>query len=288
MGNQTGNAWTPEPVTVTGTPDVVDTDAVQLADLHSTGMAGLLWSRTATGSGGSPPRFLDLTGGVKPYLLDTLNNHLGALTTVAYRPSTSYYLADQADPATRWRTTLPFPVHVVARVEVSDQVSAGRLVTEYRYHHGYWDGVEREFRGFAMVEQFDTETFHGSAVHYSPPTLTKSWFHVGPVAATEAGDWAELDLDHEYWPGDPPQLSRPPEMVGALARLPRPDRPDALRALRGQMLRTELYALDGTDRQDRPYTVTESLAGVRVESERVYFPFPLAERITQWSAAATR
>ena len=42
------------------------------------------------------------------------------------------------------------------------QISGGRLTTEYRYHHGYWDGVEREFRGFAMVEQLDTETFDAS------------------------------------------------------------------------------------------------------------------------------
>jgi hypothetical protein len=86
---------------------------------------------------------------------------------------------------------------------VADKISSGRLTTEYRYRHGYWDGVEREFRGFAMVEQRDTETFHDGDRHYSPPTLTRSWFHVGPVAAAEAGDWAELDLSHEYWPGDP-------------------------------------------------------------------------------------
>ena len=61
-------------------------------------------------------------------------------------------------------------------------------------------------------------------------------------------------------------LSRPAEMTDMLAALPRQVRRDALRALRGQTLRSELYALDGTDRQDRPYTVTESLAGVREES----------------------
>jgi RHS repeat-associated protein len=281
-GNQAGNAWTEEPVTITGTPDVVDSDAVQLTDLYGTGMAGVLWSQVANGSGGSPLRFLDLTGGVKPYLLDAMDNHLGALTTVRYRPSTWFFLADQAAPATRWRTALPFPVQVVARVEVTDQISSGRLVTEYRYHHGHWDGLEREFRGFAMVEQLDTETFHGSAVHDSPPTLTRSWFHVGPVAAAEAGDWVELDLRHEWWPGDTPQLRRPPDMVDLLARLPRPARRDALRALRGQLLRSELYTLDGSDRQDRPYTVTEALAGVRAEAERVWFPFSLGQRTTQW------
>jgi hypothetical protein len=58
---------------------------------------------------------------------------------------------------------------------------------QYRYHHGYWDGEEREFRGFGMTEQMDTETFeeyhkpglHGSGAvfepvptQFSPPTLT--------------------------------------------------------------------------------------------------------------------
>jgi RHS repeat-associated protein len=281
-GNRTGNSWSTRPVVVSGTPDVVDTDTVQLADLHGTGMAGVLWSRASDGSSGSPLRFLDPTGGGKPYLLETMDNHLGAVTSVTYRPSTEYFLADELRPATRWRTTLPFPVHVVARVEVRDQISTGRLVTEYRYHHGYWDGVEREFRGFARVEHLDTETFGDGDVHFSPPTLTKSWFHPGPVAAVEAGEWAELDLSHEHWPGDPSRLSRSQETVDLLRRLPGAARRDALRALRGQLLRTELFALDGEVRQSRPYTVTESVSGVRVEADGVYFPFGEAQRTTQW------
>ena len=50
-------------------------------------------------------------------------------------------------------------MQVVARVEVIDALSGGKLTTEYRYHHGYWDGAEREFRGFGRVEQLDTEIF---------------------------------------------------------------------------------------------------------------------------------
>ena len=34
-------------------------------------------------------RFLDLTGGIKPYLLNAMDNHLGARTTVEYVPSTA-------------------------------------------------------------------------------------------------------------------------------------------------------------------------------------------------------
>ena len=299
-GNQSGNAWTDQPVTISGTPGVVDTDALQLSDLHGTGMAGLLFSRAADGSGRPYLRFLDFTGGVKPHLLEVMDNHLGATTRVTYAQSTQEYLRDHANAATRWRTTLPFPVHVVSHVEVLDAISGGRLTTQYRYHHGYWDGVEREFRGFAMVEHLDTEVFDPTAgasdtgfdaVHYSPPTLTKSWFHSGPVAAAEAGDWTELDLRHEYSPFDAPMLSRPPGQAAFLAGLPRSARRAALRALRGQQLRTELYALDGTYREHRPYTVTETISGVREESpagqpddvrERIFFPFALGSRTTQY------
>ena len=34
------------------------------------------------------------------------------------------------------------------------------IVTYYTYHHGYYDGIGHEFRGFGMVEQYDTEGFH--------------------------------------------------------------------------------------------------------------------------------
>jgi hypothetical protein len=198
-------------------------------------------------------------------------------------------------------------VQVVARVEVIDQISHGKLTTEYRYHHGYWDGTEREFRGFDLVEQLDTETFadyhasgaHGSETrfepvldkHFSPPLLTKTWFHQGPVDE-ETGDWRELDWSPDYWPGDPQALAHTEAVNTFLRTLTDPrHRRDALRTLRGSTLRTELYALDGTDRQDRPYTVTEQAYGLREESppepgdkqrQRIFFPHLLAQRTTQW------
>jgi RHS repeat-associated protein len=195
----------------------------------------------------------------------------------------------------------------VARVEVIDQISQGKLTTEYRYHHGYWDGTEREFRGFGMVEQLDTETFadyhatgaHGPETHFepvldkhfSPPLLTKTWFHQGPVD-DETGDWQELDWAADYWPGDPQALAHTNAINAFLQTLNDPrHRRDALRTLRGNTLRTELYALDGADHQDRPYTVTEQAYDLREESppesgdqerQRIFFPHPLAQRTTQW------
>ena len=63
-------------------------------------------------------------------------------------------------------------MQVVARVEVIDELSRGKLTTEYRYHHGYWDGAEREFRGFGRVDQRDTEVFedyHAPGLHPERP-----------------------------------------------------------------------------------------------------------------------
>ena len=93
---------------------------------------------------------------------------------------------------TPWVTRLPFPVHVVERVETYDYISRNLFVTRYAYHHGYYDGVEREFRGFGRVDQWDTEEFatltsspsvpepaNLDAASNVPPVLTKTWFHTG-------------------------------------------------------------------------------------------------------------
>lgn len=314
--NRSGNSWS-DPIEIPGTPPVTDVDSIRLIDLLGSGISGVLWTKDATSSRQDHYLFLDLTGGTKPYMLHEMNNNMGAITKVAYEPSTTFYLADEAKLATRWRTPLPFPVQVVARVEVIDDLSKGKLTTEYRYHHGYWDGAEREFRGFGMVEQFDTETFdrynqaglHGTSTDFvkvdqqslifSPPTRTKTWFHQGPIGE-EYGDWQEQDWSNEYWNGDP-QLLKHTEQVNDVLKVldlthatkttqaRRRIKRDARRALRGSILRTELYALDGSPHQDRPYTVTEQaysvteVPGVVDESlPHIFFPHGVAQRTTQW------
>ncbi len=89
-------------------------------------------------------------------------------------------------------------MHVVERVETYDRISRNRFVTRYAYHHGYFDGDEREFRGFGMVEQLDTEEFAAlsagealptsdniDAASHVPPVHTKTWFHTGVYLGRE-------------------------------------------------------------------------------------------------------
>lgn len=303
--NQFGNGWH-GPIEIRGTPRVTDMDAVRLVDLLGTGVSGLLWSGDVTTLNAPSMYFLDFTGGNKPYLMDEIDNRTGATTKISYKPSTAFYLEDEKLPATRWKTSLPFPVQTVAQVSVFDAFSGGKLTTTFRYHHGHWDGGEREFRGFGRVDQFDTETFEDynapqplsfekiTSKMFSPPTETRTWFHLGPVGE-ESGDWGELDLSSEFWAEDPPFLQRPRPVENLLDALPRRAKRDAIRALRGSLLRTELYARDGSDREDSPYTVTERVYGVREEAEvagaranaaadgaRIFFAFLLGERTGHW------
>src|SRR5207245_1206232 len=133
--NQSGNGWS-EPITIRGTPPVAEVDAVRLADMLGIGTAGILWTYDARSFADSTYKFLDLTGEMKPYLLISRDNNAGAKMTIAYAPSTRFYEEDERRPETRWQSRLPFPVQVVARLEVVDAISGGKLTSEFRYHQG--------------------------------------------------------------------------------------------------------------------------------------------------------
>ena len=188
--NQSGNGWS-DARRLSQFPPVDDLATVTTADLLGNGTACLVWSSPLPQHQGRQLRYIDLMGGQKPHLLIRSSNNLGAETRVRYAPSTTFYLQDKA-AGRPWVTRLPFPVHVVERVETYDWIGRNRFVTRYAYHHGFFDGVEREFRGFALVEQWDTETMavlsestdlpaveNVDAASHVPPVHTKTWFHTG-------------------------------------------------------------------------------------------------------------
>jgi hypothetical protein len=155
--NQSGNCWS-EPQILKIFPRVDDLVRIMPVDLLGNGTTCLVWSSPLPGDAMRPMRYVNLMGAKKPHLLVRTVNNLGAETEVHYAPSTKFYLADKRD-GTPWITRLPFPVHVVERVETRDHINVNRFVTHYACHHGYFDGEERGFRGFGMVEQWGTEDF---------------------------------------------------------------------------------------------------------------------------------
>ncbi|MDR4467886.1 MAG: FG-GAP-like repeat-containing protein [Nitrospira sp.] len=294
--NRSGNGWS-EPRTLTHFPQIDNLADVTTADLLGNGTACLVWSSALPGNASRPMRFIDLMGGQKPHLLVRTVNNLGAETQVQYAPSTKFYFADK-QYGKPWITKLPFPVHVVERVTTYDHISRNRFVTRYTYHHGYFDGVEREFRGFGRVDQLDTEEFAAltqtgafptgeniDAASHVPPVLTKTWFHTGIYLGRDrvSNFFAGL-LDHddigEYYrePGLDDTQTRAlllPDTVLPPGLTPEEER-EACRALKGAMLRQEVYALDGREKAGHPYTVTEQNFTIRClqpEAENRYAVF---------------
>jgi RHS repeat-associated protein len=163
-------------------------------------------------------------------------------------------------------------------------VSGNRFVTCYAYHHGYFDGEEREFRGFGMVEQRDTEEFaalstggalpeatNSDPASHVPPVLTRTWFHTGAYLGERV---ISRQLEHEYYRESDSSLGvsgltdaqfdelllddtvLPPDLSPAEVA-------EACRALKGSVLRQEVYGKDDTEAADRPYRVSERNYTVR-------------------------
>ena len=182
-----------------------------------------------------------ITEPVKPYLLNRLNNNMGMETRLSYKPSTWFYLKDLRE-GTPWATRLPFPVHVVDRQEIIDFVSDNRYVSRFSFHHGYYDRAEREFRGFARVERWDMEGTNliGEELFDRTPILTKSWFHTGAhIKDTKIS----RHLASEYYPTvfnlPDSVIDEDPDIDLTIK-----DIREAKRVLRGQPLRSEIYACE--------------------------------------------
>jgi RHS repeat-associated protein len=278
--NQSANSWA-APVRLAVFPSADLLSSVQVVDLLGIGTACLVWSSPLAAADSAPLRYVDLMSGHKPHLLVRTRNNVGGETRLDYAPSTRFFLQDR-EQGRDWVTHLPFPVQVVERVEVFDWITRSRFVTRYAYHHGYFDGDEREFRGFAMVEQWDTEEHREDTgfppaenwddAAWSPPTLTRTWFHTG--ALVDGQDLARA-LVGEYWT-EPSTDGPDPAGDAAAMRLPPPafvapggdplsaiELREATRALKGRTLRLEVFADDGTPAAVLPYAVTETTYQVR-------------------------
>ena len=281
--NQSGNSWS-DAKTIDYFPLVDNLSSIAAIDLLGNGTVCLVWSSPLPVDARRNIRYIELSGGVKPHLLTSIKNNVGAETRILYAPSTKFYNMDKI-AGKPWITKLPFPVHVVERVVVRDRVSKNKFVTQYKYHHGFYDGVERSFNGFGMVEQEDTQEFDVFKIgvndedvvdgnedgwttitatnideaSHVPPILSKTWFHTG---AYIRGGHISRHFENEYY--QEPGLTNDsfakmllPDTILPLLLAAEEER-EACRALRGSVLRTELYGLDKSLSSPHPYVVTEN------------------------------
>jgi RHS repeat-associated protein len=263
--NQSGNTWS-EAIAINGYPHVDNISSVNAVDLLGNGTACLVWSSPMPNHQGSQIRYIELMAKGKPHLLNKTNNNMGAETHIHYLPSTYFYLKDK-QAGKPWITRLPFPVHVVEKVVVTDKWRKTRFASSYSYHHGYFDGNEREFRGFGRVEQVDIETYgffeaananspyiSDDKTLYQPPIKTITWYHTG---ASIDRDKILNQYSKEYFPNNLSPNNLSPGVIDPSYQenvFPQPDLShlllsseewlEAMRACKGMPLRQEVYELD--------------------------------------------
>ena len=261
--NHCGNSWSSPYSTLNPFPQIDNLTDIRVMDLLGTGTACVVWSSPLPTSSGQSIRYVDLMDSKKPHLMVGYENGMGKQVTLEYTPSTRYYLEDKAN-GQPWITRLHFPVHCLSKVVTFDQITRARFTSSYSYHHGYYDHAEREFRGFGRVDKIDSEDYEHFAktdavnvvehVLHQTPILTRTWFHCGCYLDKDS---ILNQYQREYFSA--PALDE--------IRLAQPELPDelttaewreALRACKGMALCSEIYALDGSDLEAVPYTVTQS------------------------------
>lgn len=259
--NMSGNSFITSPFEIESFPEVHSSAKVTVADFLGKGVSCIVWSSNLSKDAHTPLRYIDLMKGRKPHVMISYKNNFGKEVSLKYTPSTEFYIEDK-NTGKPWVTKLHFPVQCISRIETRDTVSGYLFVNTYKYHHGYYDHAEREFRGFGMVEQWDSEHFDhyvkGDACKivdkelHQEPVVTKTWVHTGAFLGREK----ILDqFEDDYWYKEMERQGfhvvsheKALRSQGLIAEpgtdLSAEEWREALRACKGMALRSEVFAKD--------------------------------------------
>ncbi|MGO4320876.1 SpvB/TcaC N-terminal domain-containing protein [Pseudomonas sp. KB_12] len=204
----------------------------------------------------------------KPYLLTGTNNNMGAASRIAYRSSAQEWLDEKASRVIAKESLachVPLPLHLVSRQVQRDEITGNRLTQCFSYRQGYYDGVEREFRGFGLLIQTDNETYPNDADSpgFTEPCLKKTWFHTGQAVDMDRSDYHGTDSQAKAlgkallcrYKDD----NSEDELIGATDEA---TRLEMCRVLSGHLLRSETYA-GGNDKT--LYSVQEHRYRIRLQ-----------------------
>jgi RHS repeat-associated protein len=261
--NQAGNGFTTTALEVTLPAALRGMDQIHTADMSGMGCQALVFT---TDEPASRHFVCDLAAGNRPGLIERIDDSRGRVIALSYASSARFQLLDRLE-GRPWITTLASPLPVLSRVEQIDEVAHVTRVIEYRYSHGYFDPVEREFRGFGLVEARERDapfTSLAQSIGDVPALLRREWYHTGAVLTDES---LEEAFAREYWQGDPRAFPMPPSCFDWQRESPDAATwREAVSALAGTLLRSEEFAVDTPD---APFVVEASNALVRMDQPRI-------------------
>ncbi|MCU7808864.1 MAG: hypothetical protein KZQ73_13490, partial [Candidatus Thiodiazotropha sp. (ex Semelilucina semeliformis)] len=246
--------------TIDGLPFIDNVSNVKVLDFLGNGIPCLVWSSPLLNNQAAPLHYLELTEATKPRLLKSVDNSLGRRIELEYGTSSEHYLRDK-NGGNPWVTKLPTHRTVVNRKIIFDEISQSRIVTRFAYHDGHFDSETRSFRGFGLVDQYDSEHLEALAGadsrSYSSPSCTRTWLHNGELGwfNRRATQFYQADSEHHLLPG--PFLENP-------ERFDNQEFAEAYHALAGQLVRQEVYAVeDDGQLAEHPFQVLQRAYRVR-------------------------
>ncbi|MBK7957187.1 MAG: VCBS repeat-containing protein [Bacteroidetes bacterium] len=278
--NHQGNGFGETPNIIFPFPSIDNQTVLSLVDYLANGTGCIVWSSSLQKDAHMPMKYIDLMNGMKPHILKKYKNNFGKEVEIEYKVSTKFYT--EAKLAGKpWITKLPFPVHCVSKVITYDRIRKLRFASTYSYAHGYYDHIEREFRGFGRVDQYDAETIDhyilnsSSAIEaqdlHQHPVLTRTWFHTGAMVRHQK---MLHQFEQEYYQNpsiteyDMPESTIPTGMAVD-------EYVYAYRALKGTPLRKEVYAMDESADQDKPYLVEQQNVFLKLIQPKLNNKYPV-------------
>ena len=234
--NLGGNKFLPAK-TIEGLPYIDQYSSLQVIDFLGDGLPCLVWSSPIS-KGASALHYLKLNQGQRPHLLLEVNNNMGQEVKIKYSFSAKHYLKAKAT-GEPWLTRLPSHTVVADEIETIDKIANTRFKQRFEYFNGYFDGEDRVFRGFGLVDHYDSDSYQGSPgipeIEFTDPVCIRTWYHHGIVGserkrATQyysglAAVYADYTLEDS-------ELLNTKEFV------------NAIKALAGQVIRTEVYSIN--------------------------------------------
>jgi RHS repeat-associated protein len=147
-----------------------DDTGVIFADMNGSGSTDIVWIQRA-----GTVQYLELFP-ARPNLLSRIENGIGKITEITYGTSLQHMARDietAGGDLNVWAHRLPHPMIVVDASDTWDALTDIHEIVSYHYHDGYYDGVEKRFRGYARVETVEI----GDANH--EPGRTEAVYDVG-------------------------------------------------------------------------------------------------------------
>jgi RHS repeat-associated protein len=173
-------------------PEVLSPDSVRFADMNGSGSTDIVFTENVDSI-----TYLEIFP-ERPNILTSIENGIGKTIQVVYGASAEHYRRDGSS----WTRRLPHPMLTVDEIVVRNGRSGVEQRQRFHYSNGYYDGEERQFRGFedVVVETDGDDTAEHGTTRYHFDVGASMLYRKGLLIRQETESAGELlrTIDNDY------------------------------------------------------------------------------------------